>query len=139
MHPLSNTDSRRPEVVENPPTPPSCCYRGFEWQDKPAGRVEKLEATQAYVTGNSSAAAVLIVHDLLGWAFPNIRLLADHYARKAGCTVFVPDFFGGEALPADLINAGKWDELNLDKFLADNARHVREPEILACARALRRS
>lgn len=35
--------------------------------------------------------AVLIVHDLFGWNLPNARLLADHYAKEADATVYLPD------------------------------------------------
>jgi dienelactone hydrolase len=35
--------------------------------------------------------AIIVIHDLYGWTFPNIRLLADHYAAEVGATVYVPD------------------------------------------------
>jgi dienelactone hydrolase len=58
----------------------SCCLKGFEWEGIPAGRIDELAKTNAYITGNNPDIAVLIIHDLLGWTFPNVRLLADHYA-----------------------------------------------------------
>lgn len=35
--------------------------------------------------------AILIVHDIFGWTLPNARLLADHYAKEADATVYLPD------------------------------------------------
>lgn len=114
-----------------------CCLKGFQWEGSPSGRIGKLGNNDAYITGDNSDAAVMIIPDLLGWTFPNVRLLADHYAREANATVFVPDFFGGEALPFGPILGGKWDEIDLPGFLEKNSRELREPEIFDCARALR--
>lgn len=35
----------------------------------------------------------MIVHDVFGWKSPNPRLLADHYAKEADATVYVPDLY----------------------------------------------
>ncbi|KAL4756062.1 dienelactone hydrolase family protein [Aspergillus foveolatus] len=75
--------------------------------------------------------------DLLG-TFPNVRLLADHFAREIGATVFVPDYFGGEVLDFDLLAAAKFDQLAMEGFVARNGREQREGEIFATARALKR-
>jgi dienelactone hydrolase len=115
----------------------SCCLKGFEWEGSPAGRIGKLANNEAYITGDNPDAAVMIVHDLLGWTFPNVRLLADHYAREANATVYVPDFFGGEALPFGPIINGNWGEIDVPGFVKKNSREIREPEIFDCARALR--
>jgi len=80
----------------------------------------------------------MIVHDLLGWTFPNVRLLADHYARGADVTVYVPDFFAGEVLPFGPILNGNWNEIDAPGFVKKNSREISEPEIFDCARALRR-
>ncbi|KGQ02046.1 hypothetical protein PAAG_11224 [Paracoccidioides lutzii Pb01] len=61
----------------------SCCLKAVEWDGIPTGSVGKLANNNAYITGNNPDVAVMIVHDLLGWTFPNVRLLADHYARQA--------------------------------------------------------
>ncbi|KAK7409230.1 hypothetical protein QQX98_008606 [Neonectria punicea] len=116
-----------------------CCLKGFQWDGEPVGRTDKLEGTDVYITGSSSHAGILLIPDLFGWSFPNIRLLADHYAQEADATVYVPDFFGGEVLPFDLIRDEKWGDLDLAGFIGRNSRAVREPLLFACARALRRS
>jgi dienelactone hydrolase len=114
----------------------SCWLKSFEWEGTPTGRIEKLATTNAYVTGDNPGTAVLIVHDLLGWTFPNVRLLADHYAQEINATVYVPDFFSGEVLPFEPINSGNWHEVDIPGFMKKNSRNIREPEIFECARAL---
>lgn len=114
-----------------------CCLKGFKWEGEPVGRIEKLEGEDVYVTGDNNKAAILVIPDLFGWSFSNIRLLADHYAREANVTAYVPDVFGGEVLPVDLVFAERWAELDLAGFMARNSRDIREPHIFACAKALR--
>ena len=72
----------------------SCCIQGFKWDGEPEGRVIPFptSSNQAYVTGSNTEAAVMLIHDLFGWEYPNIRLLADHFAKEAEVTVYVPDF-----------------------------------------------
>ncbi|KAL1971788.1 hypothetical protein VTN31DRAFT_1876 [Thermomyces dupontii] len=115
----------------------SHCLQGFEWDGVPMGHVGHLANHDVYITGDNPDAAILFITDLLGWKFKNARLLADHFARETPATVYIPDFFGGETLPQDLILAEKFDQVDLSGFLARNSRAIREPEILACARALR--
>ncbi|KAK4114713.1 alpha/beta-hydrolase [Canariomyces notabilis] len=135
-------------MATNPIQP--CCLRAFPWDGTPTGSETTLAGVSnpvymAYPPGfpaatassSPSRAAILIVHDLFGWRYPNVRLLADAYAAEVGATVYVPDFFGGESLPAELIEAGKWAELDLPSFTKRNSRAVRDPEIVACARAIR--
>ncbi|KAJ0422983.1 Alpha/Beta hydrolase protein [Aspergillus carlsbadensis] len=119
----------------------TCCLKTFTWNGTPTGRITTLAANQTYIAGDNSNSnlAILIIHDLLGWSFPNVRLLADHYAREANATVYVPDFFGGETLPFEPLLAGRFGEVDLPAFRARNSREIREPEIFACARELRKT
>lgn len=39
---------------------------------------------------------IVIIPDVFGWILPNVRLLADGFARKTGLTVYAPDFMSGE-------------------------------------------
>lgn len=68
-----------------------CCTKGFKWDGEAKGREMTLSDNAAYVTGSNSEVAILVIHDLFGWTFPNIRLLADAYAEEADATVYVPD------------------------------------------------
>ncbi|KAF1942326.1 dienelactone hydrolase family protein [Clathrospora elynae] len=123
--------------MSSPKTFDSCCLKSFTWDGTPTGHEATLANNKTYITGSNPNAAVLYIHDVLGWDFSNARLLADHFAREANVTVYLPDFFGGELLDKEKVQAGKWDELDLPGFKARNSRVIREPEILAAARALR--
>ncbi|KAJ5413830.1 Alpha/Beta hydrolase protein [Penicillium cosmopolitanum] len=115
-----------------------CCLKGFRWTAQPRGRETALANIPCYVTGSNAEVAILVIHDLFGWTFPNIRLLADHYAEEVDATVYVPDFFGGEVLPLDILqDKSRWGSLNLPAFLERNAKAVREPQIIECAVTLR--
>ncbi|KAH7312445.1 putative hydrolase [Stachybotrys elegans] len=115
----------------------NCCLTGFEWTGTPAGRVGTLASKNTYITGTNTTAAVLFITDLYGWTFLNNRLLADHYAREADVTVYVPDFFDGDILPLDAMLAERFQEVDLPGWLARHGREKVEPDMLACARALR--
>ncbi|ORY64785.1 Alpha/Beta hydrolase protein [Pseudomassariella vexata] len=117
----------------------SCCLTGFTWDGTPAGTVGKLCNNDTYIAGKNPSAAILLVHDAFGWTFPNVRLLADHYAREADATVYVPDFFGGEILSTQLLLEGRYEEIGIADFIKRNGRGVREPEIFDCARALKKN
>ncbi|KAH8734207.1 dienelactone hydrolase [Ilyonectria robusta] len=117
----------------------SCCFQGSEWGGEPSGVEGELAENDTYITGQESdnGLAILIIHDAFGWKFRNIRLLADKFARELNAIVYVPDFFGGMSLPFEPMLDGRFHELDLDTFNKENSREKREPEILACAQALR--
>lgn len=52
-----------------------------------------LANEKAYTVGDSKSAAVLLIADIYGWTLNNTRLLADHFAKEANATVFVPDLY----------------------------------------------
>ena len=114
-----------------------CCLKGFKWEGTPVGHIAKLASNDVYVTGDNPDKAVLLIQDLFGWTFANARLLADHYAKEADTTVYVPDFFGGEVLPLKHVLKADFQNIDLPGFLKRNSRDIREPEIFDCARALR--
>jgi dienelactone hydrolase len=114
-----------------------CCFQGFQWEGSPVGRTDKLTNLDTYITGDNPSAAVLIIHDVFGWTFPNIRLLADHFAKEANVTAYVPDVFGGKILDYDLCHQERYKEAGVDDFLKRNSREIREPQILAFAKYLR--
>lgn len=68
-----------------------CCIKGFQWDGEPKGHETNLAGNATYVTGSNRNVAILVIHDLFGWTFPNIRLLADSYAEEVDATVYVPD------------------------------------------------
>ncbi|KAK3326100.1 Alpha/Beta hydrolase protein [Apodospora peruviana] len=136
------------ESVSSSESPiPLCCLKAFQWAGTPSGTETTIPSSstgltpidnKAYVTGTNPKVAIMIIHDVLGWTFANVRLLADHYAREIDATVYVPDFFAGQVLDHNLLLQERFAEVpGLDKFMVANAREVREPEIFACAKALR--
>lgn len=67
------------------------CKSGFKWNSRPTGSEGKLGGINAYVAGTNNEAAVMIIHDVFGWTFTNLRLLADHFAKEANVTCYLPD------------------------------------------------
>jgi len=115
-----------------------CCKTGFKWDGKPVGKESKLANNDAYVTGSNKDAAVLIVHDVFGWTHSNTRILADHYAKEADVTVYLPDFFGGEVVSPDMLeDPEKAKTFDIMAFIGRHSKEIREPEIFACAKALK--
>ncbi|KAI3316884.1 dienelactone hydrolase [Xylariaceae sp. AK1471] len=115
----------------------SCCLKTFTWGGTPTGTEVKLANNNSYVTGTNKDAAVLFIHDLFGWKYNNVRLLADHYAREADVTVYVPDFFGGWVVDWEAAEQGRFGEIDMAGVARDNAREIRAPEMEACAKALK--
>lgn len=68
-----------------------CCLKGFRWEAPTKGHESQLAGNDCYVTGPESNVAIIVIHDLYGWKFRNIRLLADHYAEETGAIIYVPD------------------------------------------------
>lgn len=124
-------------MTSPPKTFSSCCLQSFDWEGTPTGHESTLADLPTYVTGSNPDAAVLYIHDALGWQFKNARLLADHLAKESNTTVYIPDFFGGETLSASAILEGRWSEIDMSGFRTRNDRPVREREIFSCITALR--
>lgn len=68
-----------------------CCMKGFRWNGEPAGQETTLASRKCYSTGTHPNIAILLIHDLYGWTFPNTLILADHLAQEVCATVYVPD------------------------------------------------
>lgn len=69
-----------------------CCLKGLRWEAKTNGRNETVTGLDCYVTGSNQDVAIMMIHDLFGWTFENIRILADHFADEVDATVYVPDW-----------------------------------------------
>lgn len=114
-----------------------CCLKGFKWEGVPEGREDQLAGLSTYVVGSSSDVAIILISDLFGWTFPNLRLLADHFANEVAATVYLPDFFGGEVISADALLNERWQEIDLPAFKQRNSREIREPSVFAFVRAMK--
>ncbi|KAB5533467.1 dienelactone hydrolase family protein [Coniochaeta sp. 2T2.1] len=117
--------------------PPDCCLKGFAWSGTATGHETKINTNDTYVAGTNPKVALLVIHDLFGWKWNNLRLLADHYATEANATAYLPDFFGGESRDPELILAGKWAELDLPNFISRSSKEIRFPEMVAFIKTLR--
>ncbi|TKA65623.1 hypothetical protein B0A49_08358 [Cryomyces minteri] len=83
----------------------SCCLSGKLHEGKPAGRVETIGGLQAYVAepeNGSKEKTVVFLVDIFGWALPNVRLLADNYAR-AGFYCYIPDLHEGDSVDVEFL------------------------------------
>ncbi|KAH8667072.1 Alpha/Beta hydrolase protein [Xylariales sp. PMI_506] len=87
------------------------CFKGAIHNGKPTGAVTKLHGLNTYVaepaSGRPATGIVLIIPDAFGWDFVNIRLMADHYARKRDYRVYAPDFMDGQSATLWMINTIK--------------------------------
>lgn len=68
-----------------------CCKAGFKWSGSPVGKESTIAGNKTYVTGDNKDVAIMIIHDVFGWTLPNLRLIADHFAKEVGATVYLPD------------------------------------------------
>ena len=57
----------------------------------PSGTKSVVANNPVYVADSYPDVAVLVVHDLLGWKFPTMRLMAGHYAKEFNAIVYLPD------------------------------------------------
>ncbi|KAF2471711.1 uncharacterized protein BDR25DRAFT_367477 [Lindgomyces ingoldianus] len=128
-----------------------CCKTGFSWGGKPVGTETTLAKNNVSVNGTPKSVAVLIVHDIFGWTFENLRLLAGHFAKEVyatvyrasngpyyALTVYLPDFFDDEVVGTDVFNnSEKRAEFDLMGFTNRHGKDVRFPEIKASAKALK--
>ncbi|KAI8934324.1 hypothetical protein NX059_009060 [Plenodomus lindquistii] len=114
------------------------CKTGFKWDGTPTGKETKLDNIDTYVTGDNKERAIFIVTDLFGWTLPNIRLLADAYAKEASATVYIPDIFDGEVVHPDTMSdperAKKFDVM---AFLGRHNKDTRWSQILQHAKTLK--
>src|SRR5690242_15301178 len=80
------------------------CFTGRVLEDAVlTGTEQDLHGLPTYVTtpdnGAESRGIVVILPDAFGWKLNNTRALADAYARRVPCTVYVPDFHVGTGPP----------------------------------------
>jgi dienelactone hydrolase len=76
------------------------CFAGHIHHGHTAGTEIELHGLKAYVTeppeGAQPKGLIVVVPDAFGWQMPNTRLVADVYAKRTGCRVYIPEFMQGE-------------------------------------------
>lgn len=55
--------------------------------------VVELGYRDVYVTGSNEDVVIMVVADIFGWKFTNLRLLADYHAKAVNATVYLPDLY----------------------------------------------
>ena len=95
-----------------------CCLSGSVHSGTPTGREDTIGGLPCYIaepsspsdqaTTNTSVAAnkrpaVIFLVDIFGWKFPNLRLLADNYAKAGNITVYIPDIHEGDSLDIEFL------------------------------------
>ncbi|KAI1170102.1 dienelactone hydrolase family protein [Nemania sp. FL0916] len=84
------------------------CFTGGVHDGTPTGTVTKLHDLDVYIaepaSGNPPKGVIVLIPDIFGWAFVNIRLMADGFAKKKDYRVYVPDFMKGNAAPVSVIS-----------------------------------
>lgn len=81
-----------------PPMCPDCFTGTLRGDVTPAGTEEVVHGVQTYVArpaAGTSIGTVVVLTDAFGWTLRNTRALADAYASRVPCTVYVPDFMNG--------------------------------------------
>ncbi|KAJ4287906.1 hypothetical protein N0V88_007526 [Collariella sp. IMI 366227] len=94
---------------------PMCrdCFTGTLRGDvTPAGTEETIHGIPTYIAqpppGVQPSGTVVLITDAIGWKLLNTRALADAYAQRVPCTVYVPDFMNGHAIPERPISHAGW-------------------------------
>ena len=83
----------------------SCCLSGTVASGHPSGREDTVGGLPTYIaepSSKSTSSSVIFITDIFGWTFPNVRLLADEYA-KAGFYCYIPDLHSGDSLPLSFL------------------------------------
>ncbi|XP_006019032.1 carboxymethylenebutenolidase homolog [Alligator mississippiensis] len=77
--------------------PPFLYDVGERTEYKPLGHEEQVEHINAYICRPSfnTDKAVIVIHDILGWQFPDTRYMVDLVAAQ-GYLAICPDFFKGQ-------------------------------------------
>lgn len=78
----------------------TCCISGIINTGQPSGREDNIGGLDVYVSepqDKSTSKSIVFITDVFGWKLPNVRLLADDYA-KAGFTCYVPDVHQGDSV-----------------------------------------
>ncbi|KAJ6009626.1 hypothetical protein N7499_004977 [Penicillium canescens] len=93
------------------------CFKGNDHPGPCNGAEESLYGHQVYVARPQGdhprhKAVIVVFSDMFGWDTANLRRLADSYAERTGCVVYVPDFMHGTSAPA-------WMKRNLDQITGE--------------------
>ncbi|KAK4135878.1 alpha/beta-hydrolase [Trichocladium antarcticum] len=88
------------------------CFAGTLRGDvTPTGKENTIHGISTYVAtpdpGVEPLGTVVIISDAFGWTLHNTRALADAYARRIPCTVYVPDFMNGHEMAPSIMTTAE--------------------------------
>ncbi|CAH0024564.1 unnamed protein product [Clonostachys rhizophaga] len=83
------------------------CYRGHDHLGPVHGHEAMLHGLDVYITEPqtgpvSQTGLIVVLSDAFGWNTINLRGVADRYAERTGCKVYLPDFMHGTSAPASI-------------------------------------
>ncbi|WWC66802.1 uncharacterized protein I206_100708 [Kwoniella pini CBS 10737] len=86
-----------------------CCITGHVHEGTPLGSFEIIHGLRTYVSNpkpptSGKQNVVVLISDIFGVDLVNTKLVADEYAGN-GWKVLLPDFFEGDAIDHNLLNA----------------------------------
>ncbi|KAH6699710.1 Alpha/Beta hydrolase protein [Leptodontidium sp. 2 PMI_412] len=94
------------------------CFNGHVHSGEVKGIESQLHGIDTYVVEPDNTAEIkgliVVVSDAFGWKTNNLRLLADTYAKRTGCRIYLPDFMNGKAAP-------QWMMSVIDQILTDHS------------------
>ncbi|KAK3355581.1 hypothetical protein B0H65DRAFT_452472 [Neurospora tetraspora] len=84
------------------------CFKGTLRGDViPTGHEDVIHGLPTYIATPEPwvkpLGTVVLITDAFGWTLRNTRALADSYAKRVPCIVYVPDFMDGKAVPLSLM------------------------------------
>ena len=85
------------------------CLTGTLHTGTQTGRVDTVHGLPAYITEPEQTSSVrgiiVIISDAFGWELPNTRIMADCYAKRTNCRVYLPDFMDGHWMDHNLLSS----------------------------------
>ncbi|TVY33575.1 Protein AIM2, partial [Lachnellula cervina] len=83
------------------------CFRGGVSESHPTGTETIIHGLPTYVAqpadGVTPKGIIVYITDGFGWDFVNNRVLADHYAKRGGFLVYIPDFMNGNSMSPSVL------------------------------------
>ncbi|CAF3990859.1 unnamed protein product [Adineta steineri] len=82
---------------------PCCLEPGAKQTHVSEGQEVEIANLNTYKTGQGKSASVIFT-DIFGYAFANVRKVADCFANETGMTVLIPDLFNGDPIDDNIPN-----------------------------------
>lgn len=89
------------------------CQEGYILPGEPTGTIEKAFNGAYYSPapdGKEASHAVILLTDAFGLATKNCKVMADEFAKRLNCDVWIPDYFEGESDSFSIMPAVRLDK-----------------------------